>query len=203
MLTLILLCRITGSTSQSYKVGHDTGASSVYFLCVASVVLGPPHHVMRSFVFLLASSAFTAQSSLVLTWRHVCLGYSRAEALCKEYRQTKGPGTTAKPSEQLFFLKLGGLIKNTLEKCQRENGFMWVGQDRHTLCRQTQILHMLLVSDGNICISAKNRKHSHILVDADVQENPQSYQFSSIDCNNGWGQLAGHLVLCSYHNIVI
>ncbi|KAA8583435.1 hypothetical protein FQN60_015981 [Etheostoma spectabile] len=52
-------------------------------------------------------------------------GYSRAEALCKEYRQTKGPGTTAKPSEQLFFLKLGGLIKNTLEKCQRENGFIY------------------------------------------------------------------------------
>uniref|UniRef100_A0A8C9ZAH9 BRO1 domain-containing protein BROX n=1 Tax=Sander lucioperca TaxID=283035 RepID=A0A8C9ZAH9_SANLU len=51
--------------------------------------------------------------------------YSRAEALCKEYRQTKGPGTTAKPSEQLFFLKLGGLIKNTLDKCQRENGFIY------------------------------------------------------------------------------
>uniref|UniRef100_A0A7N6AS55 BRO1 domain-containing protein BROX n=1 Tax=Anabas testudineus TaxID=64144 RepID=A0A7N6AS55_ANATE len=51
--------------------------------------------------------------------------YSRAEALCKEYRQTKGPGTTAKPSEQLFFLKLGGVIKNTLEKCQRENGFIY------------------------------------------------------------------------------
>lgn len=50
--------------------------------------------------------------------------YSRAEALCKEYRQTKGPGSTAKPSEQLFFLKLGTVIKNTLEKCQRENGFM-------------------------------------------------------------------------------
>lgn len=51
--------------------------------------------------------------------------YSRAEALCKEYRQTKGPGSTAKPSEQLFFLKLGTLIKNTLEKCQRENGFIY------------------------------------------------------------------------------
>uniref|UniRef100_A0A3Q2PDH8 BRO1 domain-containing protein BROX n=1 Tax=Fundulus heteroclitus TaxID=8078 RepID=A0A3Q2PDH8_FUNHE len=51
--------------------------------------------------------------------------YSRAEALCKEYRQTKGPGTTAKPSEQLFFLKLGALIKSTLEKCQRENGFIY------------------------------------------------------------------------------
>ncbi|XP_034383662.1 BRO1 domain-containing protein BROX isoform X2 [Cyclopterus lumpus] len=52
-------------------------------------------------------------------------GYSHAEVLCKEYRQTKGPGTTAKPSEQLFFLKLGGVIKNTLEKCQRENGFIY------------------------------------------------------------------------------
>uniref|UniRef100_A0A674PKD9 BRO1 domain-containing protein BROX n=1 Tax=Takifugu rubripes TaxID=31033 RepID=A0A674PKD9_TAKRU len=51
--------------------------------------------------------------------------YSRAEELCKEYRQTKGPGTTAKPSEQQFFLKLGGLIKNTLDKCQRENGFIY------------------------------------------------------------------------------
>ncbi|XP_063078770.1 BRO1 domain-containing protein BROX [Engraulis encrasicolus] len=51
--------------------------------------------------------------------------YSRAEGMCKEYRQTKGPGSTAKPSEQLFFLKLGGLIKNTLEKCQRENGFIY------------------------------------------------------------------------------
>lgn len=51
--------------------------------------------------------------------------YSQAEALCKEYRQTKGPGSTAKPSEQLFFIKLGGLIKNTLEKCQRENGFIY------------------------------------------------------------------------------
>ncbi|XP_055728574.1 BRO1 domain-containing protein BROX [Salvelinus fontinalis] len=51
--------------------------------------------------------------------------YSRAETLCKEYRQTKGPGSTAKPSEQLFFTKLGGLIKNTLQKCERENGFIY------------------------------------------------------------------------------
>ncbi|XP_035630914.1 BRO1 domain-containing protein BROX-like isoform X2 [Oncorhynchus keta] len=50
--------------------------------------------------------------------------YSRAEALCKEYRQTKGPGSTAKPSEQLF-TTLGGLIKNTLQKCERENGFIY------------------------------------------------------------------------------
>ncbi|KAI1240547.1 BRO1 domain-containing protein BROX [Lamprotornis superbus] len=50
--------------------------------------------------------------------------FAKAEALCKEYGETKGPGTTAKPSGHLFFRKLGSLIKNTLEKCQRENGFM-------------------------------------------------------------------------------
>ncbi|KAJ8391546.1 hypothetical protein AAFF_G00088680 [Aldrovandia affinis] len=52
--------------------------------------------------------------------------YSRAEALCKEYRQTKGPGSTAKPSEQLFFLKLGALIKNTLEKCERGRTALYI-----------------------------------------------------------------------------
>ncbi|XP_051849313.1 BRO1 domain-containing protein BROX isoform X1 [Antechinus flavipes] len=51
--------------------------------------------------------------------------YSKAEALCKEYGETKGPGTTAKPSGHLFFRKLGSLVKNTLEKCQRENGFIY------------------------------------------------------------------------------
>ncbi|XP_041418494.1 BRO1 domain-containing protein BROX-like isoform X4 [Xenopus laevis] len=50
--------------------------------------------------------------------------YGKAEALCKDYGQTKGPGTTAKPSGHLFFRKLGALVRNTLEKCQRENGFM-------------------------------------------------------------------------------
>ncbi|XP_067841305.1 BRO1 domain-containing protein BROX [Heptranchias perlo] len=51
--------------------------------------------------------------------------YSKAEALCKEYGLTKGPGSTAKPSEHLFFRKLGTSVKNTLEKCQRENGFIY------------------------------------------------------------------------------
>ncbi|XP_067884188.1 BRO1 domain-containing protein BROX isoform X2 [Heterodontus francisci] len=51
--------------------------------------------------------------------------YAKAEALCKEYGQTKGPGSTAKPSEHLFFRKLGTYIRNTLEKCQRENGFIY------------------------------------------------------------------------------
>ncbi|XP_062896635.1 BRO1 domain-containing protein BROX [Mobula hypostoma] len=51
--------------------------------------------------------------------------YSKAETLCKEYGQTKGPGSTAKPSEHLFFRKLGTYVKNTLEKCQRENGFIY------------------------------------------------------------------------------
>ncbi|KAH0507006.1 BRO1 domain-containing protein BROX [Microtus ochrogaster] len=51
--------------------------------------------------------------------------YAEAEALCKEYGETKGPGPTAKPSGHLFFRKLGSLVKNTLDKCQRENGFIY------------------------------------------------------------------------------
>ncbi|XP_054569095.1 BRO1 domain-containing protein BROX isoform X2 [Eptesicus fuscus] len=51
--------------------------------------------------------------------------FAKAEALCKEYGETKGPGPTVKPSEHLFFRKLGNLVKNTLEKCQRENGFIY------------------------------------------------------------------------------
>ncbi|XP_040207337.1 BRO1 domain-containing protein BROX isoform X2 [Rana temporaria] len=51
--------------------------------------------------------------------------YGKAEALCKDYGQTKGPGTTAKPSGHVFFRKLGTQVKNTLEKCQRENGFIY------------------------------------------------------------------------------
>lgn len=99
-------------------IGHDTGVSWVprqqcYFWMVSH------NREMRNLIF-------TALICAALTCRTLCSGYSRAEELCKEYRQTKGPGTTAKPSEQQFFLKLGGLIKNTLDKCQRENGFMWV-----------------------------------------------------------------------------
>nr|KAF6395049.1 BRO1 domain and CAAX motif containing [Rousettus aegyptiacus] len=51
--------------------------------------------------------------------------YAKAEALCKEYGETKGPGPTVRPSGHLFFRKLGSLVKNTLEKCQRENGFIY------------------------------------------------------------------------------
>lgn len=77
---------------------------------------------MTNLIFIVFAASL--QLFILLTRRTLCSGYSRAEELCKEYRQTKGPGTTAKPSEQQFFLKLGGLIKNTLDKCQRENGFM-------------------------------------------------------------------------------
>nr|XP_060483844.1 BRO1 domain-containing protein BROX-like [Panthera onca] len=51
--------------------------------------------------------------------------YAKAEVLCKEYGETKGPGPTVRPSGHLFFRKLGNLVTNTLEKCQRENGFIY------------------------------------------------------------------------------
>lgn len=55
----------------------------------------------------------------------VCFsGYVSAIKQSKEYVNLKGPGISAKPENHLFFRKLGPIIKRTLEKCERENGFM-------------------------------------------------------------------------------
>ncbi|GFO04075.1 Bro1 domain-containing protein brox-like [Plakobranchus ocellatus] len=51
--------------------------------------------------------------------------YGSAELLCREYGQSKGAGTTAKPQNHLFFRKLGPVVKRTLEKCERENGLIY------------------------------------------------------------------------------
>ena len=51
--------------------------------------------------------------------------YEKAGNLGKEYSTTKGPGTTAKPQEHLFYKKLGPIVKRTLDKCLRENGFIY------------------------------------------------------------------------------
>jgi len=50
--------------------------------------------------------------------------YKKAEAISREYSSTKGPGTTARPWQHPFFLKLGPIIKKKLEKANHENGFM-------------------------------------------------------------------------------
>lgn len=52
------------------------------------------------------------------------IGYVAATKQCKEYVALKGPGISAKPENHLFFRRLGPVIKRTLEKCERENGFM-------------------------------------------------------------------------------
>ena len=52
------------------------------------------------------------------------LVYKKAEAISREYSSTKGPGTTARPWEHPFFLKLGPIIRKKLEKANHENGFM-------------------------------------------------------------------------------
>ncbi|CAD5110790.1 DgyrCDS155 [Dimorphilus gyrociliatus] len=43
----------------------------------------------------------------------------------QEYSKTKGPGTTCRPHEHLFFRKLGPIVTRTLDKCVRENGFIY------------------------------------------------------------------------------
>ena len=52
------------------------------------------------------------------------LGYNEAIGLAKEYAKTKGPGTQAKPEQHAFFRRLLPIVQRTLEKCERENGFM-------------------------------------------------------------------------------
>lgn len=51
--------------------------------------------------------------------------YTKAAQLAKEYSSTKGPGTTAKPQDHLFFRKLEPIVQRTLDKCVRENGFIY------------------------------------------------------------------------------
>ncbi|KAL5008433.1 hypothetical protein ScPMuIL_014014 [Solemya velum] len=51
--------------------------------------------------------------------------YDKSATLCKEYATTKGPGTSAKPQDHLFFRKFGPIMKRTLEKCDRENGLIY------------------------------------------------------------------------------
>lgn len=52
--------------------------------------------------------------------------YQSASRLCREYASTRGPGSTAKPGEHKFFLRLEPIISKRLEKATHENGFMWV-----------------------------------------------------------------------------
>ncbi|XP_070578223.1 BRO1 domain-containing protein BROX-like [Ptychodera flava] len=51
--------------------------------------------------------------------------YEKASSMCRDYASTKGPGSTAKPAEHLFFRKLGPLVKRNLDKSTRENGFIY------------------------------------------------------------------------------
>lgn len=51
--------------------------------------------------------------------------YSEAIELAKEYAKTKGPGTQARPEQHAFFRRLAPIVTRTLEKCERENGFIY------------------------------------------------------------------------------
>jgi len=55
-----------------------------------------------------------------------CKGlYEETQAICKEYHATKGQGTTAKPQEHQFYVRFGPVVARTLEKTERENGFIY------------------------------------------------------------------------------
>jgi len=51
--------------------------------------------------------------------------YLAARELAVEYAKTKGRGTQAKPEKHQFFTRILPIINRTLEKCERENGFIY------------------------------------------------------------------------------
>lgn len=51
--------------------------------------------------------------------------YGQAAEFCKEYSKKKGPAPKASPENHPFFRKLAPQLKITLEKCERENGFIY------------------------------------------------------------------------------
>ena len=51
--------------------------------------------------------------------------YSKAGLMATDYTKIKGAGTTAKPVRHTFFRRLAPMLDRTLEKCERENGFIY------------------------------------------------------------------------------
>ncbi|XP_047107248.1 LOW QUALITY PROTEIN: BRO1 domain-containing protein BROX-like [Schistocerca piceifrons] len=51
--------------------------------------------------------------------------YKRAIELSKEYAKTKGPAPKVQPETHASFRRLSPLLNRTLEKCVRENGFIY------------------------------------------------------------------------------
>merc|ERR1712126_336373 len=51
--------------------------------------------------------------------------YNKAGLMATEYAKVKGPGTQAKPDKHNFFKRLAPMLTRTLEKCERENGFIY------------------------------------------------------------------------------
>jgi len=51
--------------------------------------------------------------------------YEKAGEMAVEYAKTRGVGTQAKPEQHKFFLRLAPIVNRTLEKCERENGFIY------------------------------------------------------------------------------
>ncbi|XP_015511859.2 BRO1 domain-containing protein BROX isoform X1 [Neodiprion pinetum] len=50
---------------------------------------------------------------------------NKAKALCQEYGKTHGPAPRVKPDQHAVFKRLAPLVRITLDKCRRENGFIY------------------------------------------------------------------------------
>lgn len=50
----------------------------------------------------------------------------KAKALCEVYGKSNGPAPRVKPDQHAVFRRLAPIVKLTLDKCNRENGLMYV-----------------------------------------------------------------------------
>lgn len=51
--------------------------------------------------------------------------YKKALQLCKPYSTVKGPAKPVRPEGHIFFTKIDSTVRLILEKCERENGFIY------------------------------------------------------------------------------
>jgi hypothetical protein len=87
-------------------------------------------YVIRLNWFLFLASTIYASFWLILWNRPFSAELAEADLLIKSYPKAKGPGssTVARPGQHAFFRKLTATVTRTLEKCERENGLMWVAR---------------------------------------------------------------------------
>ncbi|XP_048259074.1 BRO1 domain-containing protein BROX-like [Haliotis rufescens] len=124
-----LIAALAAETGQMYQKADDALAS----LDVKVVGKWKKYFQLKSNFYLAYAHSYNGETLLaadkcgdaIRGLKESVTLYDKASLLAKEYATTKGPGTTARPADHVFFRRLGPVVKRTLEKCERENGLIY------------------------------------------------------------------------------